>query len=64
MYVDMGSKCVCCDICLKTCACGLCNEKNSFIFLQNNLVQFNKSIHLLSLYYVNIIKCKWSNVNE
>ena len=32
-HVDMGSKCVCCDICFKTCACGLCNEKNSFIFL-------------------------------
>ena len=35
-HVDMGSKCVCCDICFKTCACGLCNEKNSFIFLKNN----------------------------
>ena len=31
-HVDMESKCVCCDICLKTCACGLCNENNSFLF--------------------------------
>ena len=29
-HVDMESKCMCCDICLKTCACGLCNENNSF----------------------------------
>lgn len=32
-HVDMGTKCVCCDICLITCACGLCSEKNNFIFL-------------------------------
>ena len=31
-HVDTESKCVCCDICLKTCACGLCNENNSFFF--------------------------------
>ena len=31
-HVDMESKCVCCDICFKTCACGLCNENNSFFF--------------------------------
>ena len=31
-HVDMERKCVCCDICLKTCACGLCNENNSFFF--------------------------------
>ena len=29
-YKHVESKCVCCDICLKACACGLCNEKNYF----------------------------------
>ena len=32
-HVEMESKCVCCDICLKTCTCGLRNENNSFFFL-------------------------------
>lgn len=33
-HTDMGYKCTCCDICAKTCTCGLCQEKTSqFIFL-------------------------------
>ena len=26
-HVDMGSKCLCCDICMKTCSCGSCDTK-------------------------------------
>ena len=33
-HEDMGSKCLCCDICMKVCPCGLCKEKlNSFLIL-------------------------------
>ena len=33
-HVDMGSKCLCCDICAKICDCGMCDMKcSSFIYL-------------------------------
>lgn len=33
-HSDMGSKCLCCDVCAKLCDCGCCGTKcNSFIYL-------------------------------
>ena len=33
-HVDLGSPCLCCDICSVKCICGSCNKKKSdFIFL-------------------------------
>ena len=33
-HVDLGSLCLCCDICSVSCTCGSCNKKQSaFIFL-------------------------------
>ena len=33
-HIDMGTPCLCCDVCMKNCACGLCIEKHkSFVFL-------------------------------
>ena len=31
-HIDMGSKCLCCDICFKSCMCGNCSENvSSFV---------------------------------
>lgn len=36
-HVDMGRKCLCCDICIKTCSCGVCKNKlTKFLFCNNN----------------------------
>ena len=33
-HVDMGSKCLCCDICMRSCKCGSCAENyKSFVFM-------------------------------
>ena len=33
-HIDMGTPCLCCDVCMKTCMCGLCIEKHKlFVFL-------------------------------
>ena len=32
-HVDMGSKCLCCDICMKTCFCGACENKMQQFFI-------------------------------
>ena len=42
--MDMGSKCLCCDICAKICDCGMCDMKCSsfiYLFLHNCSVIFN-----------------------
>ena len=32
-HIDLGSKCLCCDVCAKQCECGSCDTKNSvFVF--------------------------------
>ena len=33
-HIDLGKKCLCCDVCTKLCKCGACeSEHNSFVFL-------------------------------
>lgn len=33
-HLDMGSKCMCCDVCLQSCMCGSCTDNDkSFVFL-------------------------------
>ena len=33
-HLDMGSKCLCCDICAQSCKCGHCTENHkSFVFM-------------------------------
>ena len=33
-HIDLGKKCLCCDVCMKLCKCGACeSEHNSFVFL-------------------------------
>ena len=33
-HLDMGSKCLCCDICLQSCTCGSCSKNHkSFVFM-------------------------------
>ena len=33
-HIDLGTKCLCCDVCLRTCVCNNCSENHkSFIFL-------------------------------
>lgn len=33
-HMDLGKKCLCCDICMKLCNCGVCeSEHMSFVFL-------------------------------
>ena len=33
-HIDMGTACLCCDVCMRHCTCGLCVEKHkSFAFL-------------------------------
>ena len=33
-HVDMGSKCLCCDICMRSCKYGSCAENyKSFVFM-------------------------------
>ena len=33
-HLDMGYKCVCCDVCAKSCKCGQCHSRNqNFIIL-------------------------------
>lgn len=33
-HIDMGSKCMCCDVCLQSCMCGSCTDNDkSFVFL-------------------------------
>ena len=33
-HIDMGTPCLCCDVCMKSCTCGLCIEKHRlFVFL-------------------------------
>ena len=46
-HVDIESKCVFCDICLKTCACALCNENNSYF--SKNHPPFINYVKLISL---------------
>ena len=39
-HVDMGSKCLCCDVCTKSCDCGSCVQKHgicNFTFLDTKL---------------------------
>ena len=31
-HIDMGTPCLCCDVCMKSCTCGLCTEKRLAIF--------------------------------
>ena len=34
-HVDIGSRCLCCDICMRSCKCGSCVENHkSFVFIQ------------------------------
>ena len=33
-HVDMGSKCMCCDICANICKCGsCCDNRKPFVFM-------------------------------
>ena len=33
-HIDLGKKCLCCDVCMKLCKYGACeSEHNSFVFL-------------------------------
>lgn len=33
-HIDLGTKCLCCDVCLQTCVCNNCSDNHkSFIFL-------------------------------
>ena len=32
-HVDLGSKCLCCDVCSKCCSCGSCKQNSSFVHL-------------------------------
>ena len=33
-HIDLGKKCLCCDVCMKLCKCGACeSEHYSFVFL-------------------------------
>lgn len=32
-HIDYGTKCMCCDICAKTCTCGKCGENSDFVHI-------------------------------
>ena len=38
-HSDMGSKCLCCDVCAKSCSCGECESKlSSFVMMLQSLL--------------------------
>ena len=34
IYINLGEKCLCCDVCMKLCECGMCeDEHHSFVLI-------------------------------